>query len=329
MSDESNILNKNVDITEVYPPKYLPAETGDTTAVYRSLRSIVLYIGIGYMLFRRFDLLLVLTGIILLHELGHFFAMRYYHYADVSVFFIPVLGAFVKGNKREVSQRQNAVILMAGPLPGIALGIALYFIDKNMGGWYWGDISVYYVAMFLLFLNLFNLLPIFPLDGGQLLNRIFLDEEGTLSNIFVWASAIGIGLFSISSGMYIFLILPVLILLRFINTRKYIDLEKKIINEGIDLDTSYEDLTDEEYWEIRKVIVTNMPVFSDVDAGPPYEYDVKEHKISQEVENILQRNLIQDISFVEKTIVALVWILALASPYIFDIDFGFLKLLFR
>ena len=75
----------------------------------------------------------------MIHELGHFFAMKYFHYKDLGIFFIPLLGAYVSGSKREVSQKQSAIILLAGPLPGIIIGIALYLIDQNGPGYYLGE----------------------------------------------------------------------------------------------------------------------------------------------------------------------------------------------
>ena len=50
------------------------------------------------------------------------------------------------------------------------------------GGWYWGDISVYYVSILLLFLNLFNLSLFIHLTAVSC-SIEFLDEEGLWSNI--------------------------------------------------------------------------------------------------------------------------------------------------
>jgi stage IV sporulation protein FB len=322
----SQIIETESASNVVYPPKYLAEQGSITATIYRSLLSIVFFLGVGYLFFQRIDIILILTAIILFHEAGHYFAMRYYHYADLGIFFIPILGAFVSGSKREVSQKQNAVILMAGPLPGIILGFLLFFIDKNtVGGWYWGDISVYYVSILLLVLNLLNLLPVYPLDGGQLLNRVFLDEEGFWSNTFVWISAIGFAVLAFISGLYILLLLPLMIVFRYVGTNRHLALEKELLDEGFDLDTSYEDLSDEKYWKIRAVIVRNLPTFAGVEAGPPYQYDAKEEKIAQEVEDVLQRNLLLDISWFEKIILVIIWILALCSPIIFNIDLNFLK----
>ena len=42
-----------------------------------------------------------------------------------------MLGAYASGTKREVSQKQSAIILLAGPLPGIIAGILLLTLAKS------------------------------------------------------------------------------------------------------------------------------------------------------------------------------------------------------
>ena len=114
-----------------------------------------------------------------------------------------------------------------------------------------------------------------------------------------------------------------MLFLRYWSTRKHINLEKKLLEEGIDLDKSYDELSDEEYWNIRAVIVKNVPSFENINSGPPFEYDVKEERVAQEVETVLQRNLLMDISPWEKIVVLFLWALTIASPWIFDIEFIF------
>lgn len=307
-------ISDNTNRDTIYPPKFIAEEARDYSLLTRSMLSLFIYLGLGYWLTGRLDVLVLIIAIIFFHEMGHFIAMKYYSYADVNIFFIPLLGALVSGSKREVSQRQNAVILLAGPLPGIIAGLILYFIDKNQQGIYLGELSLNFISLLLIWINAINLLPVFPLDGGQLLNRVFLEEEGFWSNVFIIVSGAAVVLLSIVYKFYILLIVPVGIILRYMSTRRYTHLEKRLLEEGIDLDKEYEDLTDEEYWHIRKVIVQFVPAFSNVHPGPPFEYDAKEERIAQEVEMALQRNLLMDISITGKILVFIVWAAAIASP---------------
>src|SRR5262245_43760732 len=72
---------------------------------YKSLTSLAVFVVIGYFFFgQNWMLVLVLTAVVVFHELGHFLAMKIYKYQDLGIFFIPLLGAYVSGKKQEVSQ---------------------------------------------------------------------------------------------------------------------------------------------------------------------------------------------------------------------------------
>src|ERR1043166_929806 len=114
-----------------YPPKpELENKKGNVWV--RSITSLALYLLIGYYFFSaNWMLLLILTCIVIFHELGHFLAMKAFHYKELGIFFIPLLGAYASGTKREISQKQSAIILLAGPLPGIIVGIVLFLVTKD------------------------------------------------------------------------------------------------------------------------------------------------------------------------------------------------------
>src|SRR6478672_11354498 len=148
----------------VYPPK--PALENKKGNVWvRSITSLALYLLIGYYFFSaNWALLLILTAIVVFHELGHFLAMKAFHYKELGIFFIPLLGAYASGTKREVSQKQSAVILLAGPLPGIIIGIFLFVLSQNHSSeMAYEDYTLLgKTATWLIFLNVLNLLPIYP-----------------------------------------------------------------------------------------------------------------------------------------------------------------------
>src|SRR3954469_13462659 len=148
-----------------YPPKYQKQEQPGNIWM-KSIMSLGLYLLLGYYIFHNFDVLLIITGIVVLHEMGHFLAMKFFRYKDLGIFFIPLLGAYVSGTKREVSEKQSAIILLAGPLPGIIVGILLVVLTKNQitKMAYEDSRLVGNTALLLIFLNVLNLLPIYPLD---------------------------------------------------------------------------------------------------------------------------------------------------------------------
>ena len=74
----------------------------------KSLGSLAFFLVIGYFFFRQnWTLVLILTAVVVFHELGHFTAMKIYNYQELGIFFIPLLGAYVSGKKQEVSQKQS------------------------------------------------------------------------------------------------------------------------------------------------------------------------------------------------------------------------------
>ncbi|MBK8141525.1 MAG: hypothetical protein IPK57_11250 [Chitinophagaceae bacterium] len=267
--------------------------------------------------------MLLITAIVMIHELGHFFAMKFYRYNELGIFFIPLLGAYVSGSKGEVSQLQSAVILLAGPLPGIIIGAVLFLVDQNNPGIYFWDISLPRIGLLFIILNLINLLPIYPLDGGQLLNRVFLDEESFWSKVFVFLSAAFLCLLAINLPSYPLLLFPAMMLLRLAGEKKITNIEKRIEAAGIHTDLEYEDLRDEDYWKIRNILIEEHPAFKDVDPSPPYEYSHKEEKIMAMIQSLLHRHLIQDVPVAGKIFIFLIWAAAIASPWLLNMDMSF------
>lgn len=304
----------------LFPPKYEKQEPGATIWL-RSFISLAAYLILGYYIFPSYKILLLITAIVMIHELGHFFAMKFFRYKDLGIFFIPLLGAYVSGSKREVSQKESAVILLAGPLPGILIGIAFYLLYKNNPELSMAGLSFYTISLSFILLNLINLLPVYPLDGGQLLNRVFLDEESWVSKVFVFLSIgflIWFALYGTSRPFYALLLFPLMMILRMFGDFTLRSLEKKVHHSDIDMDKSYDELSDEDYWKIRNIIIKEHPSFKDVAPAPPYEYSDKEEKIMTTIQSLLHRHLIQDLSLPAKLFIILLWLGAFAAPWFLE-----------
>ncbi len=105
-----------------------------------------------------------LLAILVLHELGHVFAMRAGGDRSSAFYLLPFLGGVAVGRKRLASDRALVLMVLAGPAAGLlsALGaMALYHLTDI--DWFAA------VALLAAAVNLFNLLPIPILDGGQVL----------------------------------------------------------------------------------------------------------------------------------------------------------------
>ncbi|MBS0660887.1 MAG: site-2 protease family protein [Verrucomicrobia bacterium] len=157
-----------------------------------SAASLVLFLGL---MARRdsLEFALLLTGALVFHELGHLVAMRLFGSRDTSLLFIPFLGGVALQNDRPATKPwQEVIMLLAGPVPGLVLGFALLgallvLPAAALPSWSWMAVAV------LLTLNAFNLLlPIAPLDGGQLLQTAFLGRFPRFAALFRSASGLGL-----------------------------------------------------------------------------------------------------------------------------------------
>ncbi len=139
--------------------------------------------------------LIVLMGVLVFHELGHLLAMWLFGYRDLKVFFIPMLGAAASGKSRGVAPWKKAVVLLAGPLPGIVAAYPILFFAAFLPGepeW------LFSVATMLLLLNGFNLLPFVPLDGGRLVSLALFSRSPRLETWFTVISASGLVALSVA-----------------------------------------------------------------------------------------------------------------------------------
>ncbi|MDZ8050478.1 MAG: tetratricopeptide repeat protein [Aulosira sp. ZfuVER01] len=133
----------------------------------------------------------IFISVLLFHEGGHLLAMKLFGYRDTSVLFIPFLGALATARKDDATLTQKFWISLAGPLPGLILGIGLaIFAPVNSGfpGW------VKEASWTLIFLNLFNLLPVYPLDGGQIADLLLFSRFPYIGVLFKVIGVILLGL---------------------------------------------------------------------------------------------------------------------------------------
>jgi hypothetical protein len=124
-----------------------------------------------------------------LHEAGHWVAMKAFGYRDVQMFFIPFFGAAVSGVPARASPGREAVTLLAGPLPGVLLGTALYVNGSAE------DPGIKQLADQLVIINALNLIPVLPFDGGRLIELLFAGRHPTWVMVFAGLSLLaGFGL---------------------------------------------------------------------------------------------------------------------------------------
>jgi Zn-dependent protease len=119
------------------------------------------------------------------HEMGHFVAARQRGLAVGMPTFIPFVGAWIDLKEQPRDVETEAYVALAGPVVGTVAAILCYLAAGDDGPrWL---LAVAYAGFFL---NLFNLLPISPLDGGRitavLSPRIWFVGVPLLVALFAW-----------------------------------------------------------------------------------------------------------------------------------------------
>ncbi|MGA8219455.1 MAG: site-2 protease family protein [Solirubrobacterales bacterium] len=100
--------------------------------------------------------------LLLLHELGHVFQLRREGIKASAPMFIPFMGAVISAKSMGDDAAAEARVGLAGPILGSIATLVPLGIWLATGSDFWRAL-----AFIGFFLNLFNLLPMLPLDGGR------------------------------------------------------------------------------------------------------------------------------------------------------------------
>jgi Zn-dependent protease len=103
-----------------------------------------------------------IVGSIYVHEMGHVAALRRYGIKASAPMFIPGIGAIIRLHQHPATVGEDARVGLAGPVWGLGAALAAYAVFLATGSAIWGAI-----AHFGAWVNLFNLLPVWQLDGGR------------------------------------------------------------------------------------------------------------------------------------------------------------------
>src|SRR6266536_3604482 len=144
-----------------------------------------------------------LVALLFIHEMGHALVMKLKGIPVGGMIFIPMLGAAVTMRQMPQNARDEAEVGIAGPIAGaIASSICLILAGQAGASPIWAAL-----AYFGFFMNLFNLIPIVPFDGGRVLaaidRRVWILGFLGLLGFFIWQWVNG----SFSPWLLLFVIL--------------------------------------------------------------------------------------------------------------------------
>src|SRR5690606_15842519 len=127
----------------------------------KTFLSMLAFLGVYWALYGWWFALGIVFSIYI-HEMGHYITIRQFGLAADSPLFIPGLGAFVRLRQVPLELPVRARISLAGPLYGLGAALLSYGLYIATG---WGVCAA--IAHAGAWINLFNLIPIWQLDGGQ------------------------------------------------------------------------------------------------------------------------------------------------------------------
>ena len=297
-----------------YPPKP-DIEEQSKTNINKSLLSLGLFILVFYFLIDDLQVLFLIVLILFIHEMGHFIAMKIFGYNGVNMFFIPLIGAMVTGEKDRISQSQRAIIVLAGPVPGVLIGCGIIAYAQTIG-----HTGAAIAGFMFLLINVLNLLPLDPLDGGKLIETLFFSSNEKIKQVFLIASVVFMVVAGVFFQMYLLAFLGLYMSLRIKMVKSLSELRKKISVYKIPLIRTYDELTDKEYWTIRKEYIMSSKLNKMIDPNEYVESQF-EDRIAISVRNVLITPIEKDISATGKLFLLLLWAASLILPILYALPY--------
>lgn len=133
---------------------------------------------------------LLLTAIIILHEAGHAIAMPMVGMQLRGIFLVPFFGGVAVAKQPFRSEWQLGFVALMGPAVSLITTAALVFAYRQSG-----EPLLKKAAEMSAIVNLLNLAPIIPLDGGNVLKATLISLNRTLAYV--------VGLAGIAAGFWI------------------------------------------------------------------------------------------------------------------------------
>ena len=125
------------------------------------------------------------VALLLIHEMGHFLAAKRRGLSVGLPTFVPFVGAWIQLKEQPMDAETEAFVGIAGPMLGSAAAFVCYILARESAS---KLLMALAYAGFIL--NLFNLIPLSPLDGGRIISvvspRLWFWGVPILVALFFW-----------------------------------------------------------------------------------------------------------------------------------------------
>ena len=269
--------------------------------------SLVLFVGVFLLLFKdEINFVLFLILVLFIHEMGHFTFMKLFNYENVRMLFIPLMGAFVQGSKEKYSQTQSFIVVAAGPFPGICIGIITLFLSS-----YYQLNWLLELSFLFLFLNIINLIPIEPLDGGQLFKLLVHKKRDLFLIIFAFISSLILILVGFLIWSWVTMIFGFFMGIRVRGMQRNYQIRKLLDEQNINYISTYDDLSNRDYAMMKEIIVGETPSLKKFLA---LSDDTNDDVLASHVNSVLLAPVKYDASFWLKFTIVASWVILVFLP---------------
>lgn len=170
-----------------------------------------------FLLTSQIEMYIILMIFAIIHELGHLVAGLILKFKPEEVKLTPVgLQIRFKIDSREYNEKikearslniKKAIIALAGPLTNLIIAVVTIII-----GYFNANIQNTYIYQIIIYANfliaMFNLIPIYPMDGGRLLNellKIFIGNKKAYKITYIVSKTILILLTAVASILILYI----------------------------------------------------------------------------------------------------------------------------
>ena len=287
-----------------YPPK--PEQTGSSVGKLGSLIGTLGMLVVFFLITGgSMDAMIAVVIVLMIHELGHLTMMKLFGFSDGDMFFLPFMHKAATG-KSIPNQRKRVITLLAGPLPGVMAGIGLL----SYGFAIEHQLLLFFGQAFLL-VNVFNLLPFDPMDGGKLVDTLFASKKDQIKLSFLVVALLAIA--ALSFYIPTLIVFGVFIGIRINSILKKRKLRLQLVTElNVDINKRFEDVSDKEYWEIRRFVLKQIPnIPIDPDRFEPF---ANENLLISQVKSLILNPVKVEMSTLGKLVSFVLWLAGLAVP---------------